>query len=53
MLYGAGASVSGWTAASYACLGRVVGLLEEHIYLLHCVCERVNDCVAAGNSGGQ
>lgn len=53
MLYGAGASVSGWTAAPYACLGRVVGLLGEHNYLLHCVCECVNDCVLLqGTEGG-
>lgn len=37
VLYGAGASVSGWKADPFACLGRVVGLLGEHIYLLQCV----------------
>lgn len=53
LLYGAGASVSGWTAAPYACLGRVAGLLGEHIYLLQCVCECVNECVSLqGTVGG-
>lgn len=53
MLYGAGASVSGWMAAPYACLGRVACLLGEHIYLLQCVCECVNECVSLqGTVGG-
>lgn len=29
--------LSGCMAAPYACLGRLAGLLEEHIYLIRCV----------------